>query len=697
MLGTPNIEQSLGATHDAHNVTDTADAYQHKVAKSSRTLITDLPLSPTKGILVTPGTEANKRKTVSFGNLEPADEQCAIDLVEERKLTSKTAMKNLRSSEVQAGASPMEKEGTLTKSLFEAQLEDSKRRIGRKSKQQRSEENMKTSFDHREGPGSNAQACPLPPVPDTTVDLNMPCSTSGKHWKGEYEQYQRQSNRELKRIIQHRQTIKSYAQRKDSEATSLNAKLNNQIAKTAAMEARVSKLTTELANGHVHGGIDRDSSAKTISELAKQTALAIRYKQKADRYKAALDKRAKGKPSPEQVDDCVRLSLEGAPNSTSDAKNCQMDLLRNDLKKLQSAIQAAEEKSSNLQRENIMLKQKMARVKDEMKSYETRRLAREERLKKRETKLIMGKTSCEAKLAGLAIAYENLQRRHSEGKHVSSLDASPSLQSKAITATSEEHSGNAIRAATSIKLANESGGKGTSQNAHERGTLPACPGIEKGGTEVHRRPSNPLFHHSTSDSAPTLLSRLDTKQILHPNLADAGETNIGSRTHGNNGSLEVDNLVIAETFIDSGFSFFKREAQDVLQEIDQNAVVDQPLPEQGFSNSNRTRDATEPPIHNFTFKPAACRMQSRRSSVVSPRPSMLSFTPNPAEPYAQRGQPDSSNILGEKSSSILSSGMRASTRGLRTGNLPPNRVEAARKRLDARKGEKRSLVEGVRR
>ena len=698
LLGTPNIKQSLGASHDAHDVVDTTDADQHPTAKSSRTLTIDLPLSPTKGILVTPGTGANKRKTVSFGSLEPEDECCASNSMKDKVLTPQaTVMKDLRSLEAQTGASPMEKEATLTKSLFEAQLEDSKRRIGMKSTRLRSQDDTKASSDHRDGSSSSARACPSPRVPDITVDLNIPCSTSGKHWKGEYEQYQRQSNRELKRIIQHSQTIKSYAQRKDSEATSLSEKLNNQIAKAAAMETRVSELATELANARVHGEIDPDNSAEIIREMAKQTALAIRYKQKADRYKTALDKRAQGKHSPKQADDCVRVSLEGGPTSASDAQNHQMDLLRKDLEKLRSAVQASEEKSSKLQRENKTLKQKMARVKDEMKRYETRRLAREERLKKRETKLITGKESCEAKLAGIAIAYEKLQRRYSMSKHVSSLDASPTLQSTAIIATSKERSRNAIRAATSVDLSNKSDGKRTSQIAHESDTVPACPGTETGEIEVPRRPHSYPFHASISDLAPTLLSRPDTKQSHRPNTPDAGEPSIDIWTHGIKASLGVDNLAIPETFVDSGFSYFKREAQDVLQEINQNAVVDQQVPEQGFLSSKRMQDVTEPPNHKSSSTCTARRMQSRRSTIVSPRPSMLSFTPNPTELYAQRREPDLSNILGEKPSRLLSGGTRTSTMGSRTGHIPPDRVEAARKRLDARRGEKRSLLEGVRR
>ena len=698
LLGTPNIKQSLGARHYEYDVADTVDADQHKSAKSLRTSTIDhLPSSPTKGILVTPGTGANKRKTVSFGSLKPEDEQYAINLVKDKNLTSEAAIKRLRSSEIQASAGDMKKETSLTKSLFEAQLEDSKQRIGRKSIQQRSEDDNKTSLDRQEGSDLNSQARPLSRIPDTTVDLNMPCSTSGKHWKGEYEQYQRQSNRELKQIIQHGQTIKSYAQMKDSEVISLNEKLNKQIAKTVAMEARVSELAIELANARVHGALDQDSPAETISKLAKQTALAIRYKQKADRYKAALEKRARGTPSPEQADDCVHLSLEGGPTVALDAQNRQMGLMRNDLEKLRSAFQAAEEDSAKLQRENFTLKQKMARVKGEMKSYETRRLAREERIKMRENKLIVEKESCEAKLADLAIAHEKLKRRYSEGRHVSSSDPSPTLQTTAVTATSKAHCKNALSAATSIELANKSGGRRSSQNAHERGTMSACLGIGKGEIGTHWKSSNPLFQDSTSNSAPTLLSRHTTEESPRPNIPGAGKSSIGTGTRGIKGSLKGDNLAVAGIFTDSGFSSFRREAQDVLQEIDQNAVLNPTVSGQGFSRLDGTRDVTGPPNRKSTFKSASCRIASRRSSIVSRRPSMLSFTPKPTELYAQGGGPDSSSVLGEKPPRILSGHDWTSTMGSRTGHLPLDRVKAARKRLDARKAEKRSPLEGVKR
>lgn len=423
-LGTSHIKQNNPSRKDEQSVTETCSTNSLEKIKILRAFKVEPPSSPTKGILVTPGTAASKRKTVSFGSLIPNDGDGASSLFLEEPLTSKTAMTDLRRSVVLEETCPQEKKATLTKSRFEAQLEDSKRRISKKSALQSLENRTTISSGHASNAGTAVQTDTSAPGLDATVDLNVPCSTSGKHWKGEYEQYHRKSNRELKRVIQHGQTIRSYAQRKDSEATSLGEKLNNELAKVATMEARVSELASELTNVRAHSTSDQSNSIDIVNELAKQTALAIQYKQKADRYKAALDKRAHNSSVSDQAGDCIQISLDNT-HATRDSDDQDMISLRKDLEKLRLAVGTAEEKSTRVQHENTMLKQKMARVKEEMKNYEVRRLAREERLRKRETKLRLVKESCEVKLAKLTIEHQEMLRMHSDGQHVYSSDALP--------------------------------------------------------------------------------------------------------------------------------------------------------------------------------------------------------------------------------------------------------------------------------
>lgn len=246
-------------------------------------------MSPAKGILLTPGTAATRRKTVSFGSLESSNE----GEIEEADQIAQTAIPS--SGKVSDTVSPEEpkfdpqSQRTFTKELFEAQLGASKQRL--------SEHHESTEITAREGSSSdNAQLGKALPVQstavdaavDATIDLTKPRSQSGQHWKAEYERYQRNSDRELKKIIQYGQSVKSYAEKKDVEATDLQEKLKHELAKCTAMEAKVSKLATQLANGRRHGSDGFAEQEKLMNDLSRQTALAIRYKQRADRYRVAI-------------------------------------------------------------------------------------------------------------------------------------------------------------------------------------------------------------------------------------------------------------------------------------------------------------------------------------------------------------------------------------------------------------------------
>ena len=188
------------------------------------------------------------------------------------------------------------------------------------------------------------------------------------------------------------------------------------------MEAKVSELAIQLANARSHDVNDNGSSAGIMNDLAKQTTLAIQYRQRANNYRAALDQGVPLNACSDQASNRVRVTLEDHPPTSANTQDDSMKLLREDLEKLRSAVRTAEEKSSKLQLENTALKQKMARVKDEMKSYETRRLTREERLKKQEMKLISAKECCEIRLADLAIAHEELLREHGRCTNAHNMD-----------------------------------------------------------------------------------------------------------------------------------------------------------------------------------------------------------------------------------------------------------------------------------
>ena len=575
----------------------------------------------------------------------------------------------------------------MTTSLFEAQLEDSKRRISRKSAGNDLEGKTTASSPQEYSRSSLGQIRTVAQTGDATIDLNEPFSTSGKHWKGEYEQYHKKSNRELKRVIQHGQTIKSYAQRKDSEATCLKEKLRNELAKVAKMEARVSELATDLAHARARDGPNEVSSVDLVSELAKQTTLAIRYKQKADRYKYALGNQELPSGNPEQADDCIPVSVEGGPIETPSPETPGQLMMREDIDRLKSAVEAAEEKSSKLLHENLTLKQKLARIKQEMNNYETRRLAREEKMKKREARLISAKESCERKLSNLVVEHNELLRIVSEGQK-SNLsphaiyvnDAKkPLVNGRLSLQTSASHDFDEVKDKEDVSrsLVEESAALALCTEASGVGMK----ALLRDGRESGRRPSATIAE-DYSDGLPRAAQTM----------------NIDIWTHERPGTLVADTISSVETPKTSGFSMLRQGTYDALAEIDRNVVSDQPIQsyrptqEKARPDPNLASSGREPSPQRAEFCSAVRRMHSRRHAIASPRPSLLNIAATSLGPDSSHTQADTSHKLAARLSRVLLADTRTSTMTSKGSRLPADRAEAARKRLEARKGEKRLHV-----
>ena len=363
--------------------------------------------SPTKGILLTPGTGATRRKTVSFGTLI-ADAQKKEEQSPPTEVKRDCAPEYRTDLEVRKPSPRIQpRHSSLTKTLIQM------------SRQKIDDQPMSiTSREERlnREPLSNNGAQMLNPAqsPDNTVDLSQPRSRSGQHWKTEYEQYHRRSNIEMKKMIMYGQNVKSYAVKKDSEATCLGEKLKKELAKVSAMEKKVSKLAAQLNNAYAHGPEGESEQTRLISELAQQTALAIRYKQKADRYRRAMQKEDRADGS-DGDGDTVQVSEEDfqvthreADLPEGVAQSAEHGTLHAQLDTLRVSAKKAENQAAKLEAENSALKQSLARVKGEMMSYEARRQAREERYKRREAKCKADQKACEAQLVKLTVEHQNL-------------------------------------------------------------------------------------------------------------------------------------------------------------------------------------------------------------------------------------------------------------------------------------------------
>ncbi|KLU82775.1 hypothetical protein MAPG_01843 [Magnaporthiopsis poae ATCC 64411] len=143
---------------------------------------------------------------------------------------------------------------------------------------------------------------------DVTVDLNEPCSGSGRFWKSEYTRYHDEARAEMEKLVRYKNLAKSYAKIKDGEALELNKRLSEEQAKVAAMETQVAELTRRIAKSHMcgnggGGANDEGDQAEILRDLTRQATLATQYRTQVKELEAIIKEgqaaAAAGSPDPE--------------------------------------------------------------------------------------------------------------------------------------------------------------------------------------------------------------------------------------------------------------------------------------------------------------------------------------------------------------------------------------------------------------
>ena len=349
--------------------------------------------SPTKGILLTPGAGTSRKKNVSFLQYDvKSEDESAYEAshVEQEVDQDDTPSKKRHRRETRPGPS------AFTKTLIEMS-------------KQRANEHLnlvenKEVHQHKPIPKILSIQDTSENDPEHTIDLAKPRSRSGKHWKRQYETYFSNSDREMKNIIKYGQNVKSYAVKRDSEASMLSEQLQKESARVKEMEAKIQRLTKKLNIAQELDTKPASYHARLISELAQQTALASKYQQEVGQYRKALQQQ----PVNENVLSNLRESeFTSHENRDQQASSQQADA-RDEIEILQRNANDAESKANKLQEENAALKRSLARVKAEMSSYDDRRQAREERLQKRMEKHKVEKDAAEAQLDQLRKDYQQL-------------------------------------------------------------------------------------------------------------------------------------------------------------------------------------------------------------------------------------------------------------------------------------------------
>ncbi|PLN83128.1 hypothetical protein BDW42DRAFT_165351 [Aspergillus taichungensis] len=338
--------------------------------------------SPTKSILVTPGTASNRRKTVSFGD-GVVDNERRREQPEKPQTPASTTGPLSSQWSVDSKGKPRSK---LTQALL-----DSREQTARSVESTYSRTEQSSSKPITKAPAAASQE----DNNDDTINLDEPRSQSGKYWKAEFDSYRNRTTREIRKLIQYRSAAKQYARKKDAEALRLSDKLKEEEIKVADMERHV----TQLASTMVEENTNADKE-KLVQDLTKQTALALQYKHRVGLLRKLLEQHGvvgvdadaddatnavEPKDAPDAADQQLRKTQQAL--GQANAKITEMKRQDTEFNQLKDLARSSERKASELEKENINLKQTLARVKQEMTKYEGRRKEKEAKLRQREAKL----------------------------------------------------------------------------------------------------------------------------------------------------------------------------------------------------------------------------------------------------------------------------------------------------------------------
>jgi Cut12 conserved domain len=388
-------------------------------------------MSPTKpqGILLTPGTGTTRRKTVSFGHEvvdKPENEKTRGKVSSKKSKTGipddcpgkfpspwtskseppRRVKRNLTKVLEDAREGKISKDGTESRVAFDSQpivhpesdseSKPSKPEIKRPSKAGSDRKPSESSKPSKSEPSNQELLQELMVHEnydnDMTVDLNEPHSQSGKFWKSNFEQYHKDAKAEMAKLMKYKQLAKSYAKLKDVQSINLEEKLKEEQRKVLCMEDQISKLTAQIAVAAQDG--NDNASPELTRELARQTALAIQYKDQVEEFRLALEG-PKGEAGV-SANQGKRLTAERVEETIGDVcrelRNAREQLkemvsLREEMRQVRQTLSTTEKTVAKLQEENTKLSQELLhadlRLENHLEKCEKKRQSSEERIRLR--------------------------------------------------------------------------------------------------------------------------------------------------------------------------------------------------------------------------------------------------------------------------------------------------------------------------
>jgi hypothetical protein len=222
-----------------------------KSASDAQTLVKQLPdhpeplASPTKGILLTPGTAGGKKKNVTFGDH-------VLDNEEKRPIKNDLSEDSPdanfgNDSDIEDELFDKQRgRGKLTEALEQVRDESRKRKS-------RTEKRAKRLLDDEV---------------DVPAEFVEPKSESGKYWKREYDVYRTNTQREVKKLITKQKAAKSFAQAKDVQCTELADDLRQERKRADGLAAKIDELSTLMKDLHDQLKESKQTAQDRTDELA---------------------------------------------------------------------------------------------------------------------------------------------------------------------------------------------------------------------------------------------------------------------------------------------------------------------------------------------------------------------------------------------------------------------------------------------
>ena len=389
LFGTP--KPTTTTNHKPISTTTTTTKNDPSEAPVTRRAST--PSTKPNGILLTPGTNNGRRKTVSFGE-DIADQQAGRTRrsgLPEDCPGKYPSPWSARPNEQSARPTP------LTQSLIAARSSATDETAA--SSKGPSQPIFERARSHPPVPSNNSTAVPFhsripqpttsPPRSslfdtnadanadaDTTLDMDRPRSTSGRYWKSSLESYHTQTEREMHKLVKYKEMAKSYAKKKDAEAIDLQAALCEERAKVAQLEIQLASRPSRLAcqqndESGAHAELQaartqlaelRTAAAHAESEKQRLAAELARARDELQTRDAESTRRAATTTTTEQQERDREEREEKEKAATEELARVKLEC-----RQTQRELRAAREETSDVRMETVGLRRELREARAEIK------------------------------------------------------------------------------------------------------------------------------------------------------------------------------------------------------------------------------------------------------------------------------------------------------------------------------------------